>query len=51
MKDVNTDPHILTCFVYVMSSKELICMDINFSGGPYASHCEYLYRSVVPIID
>lgn len=27
MKDVNTDPHILTRFVYVMSSKELICMD------------------------
>ena len=29
MKDVDTDPHILTCFIYVMSSKELICMDIS----------------------
>ena len=28
-KDVNTDPHILPCFIYVMSSKDLICMDIS----------------------
>lgn len=44
--------HILTCFIYVMSSKELICICMDISVVDYTPAIVYTSnRSVEPIIE